>query len=241
MGAIQNLMSWEPAFEATPFGSVAPNEDCREARTRIAQELHDTVLQGFFAASMQLQAAFDTLPEDSAARPRFHAVMQLLKRVTEQGRRAVEGLRSPDADSPSLGEALAGIPEELGIPSSAAFRVVVQGKERRLRSGLYHEVYRIVREAIANASRHAQAKEIEVEVVNRPGQLRIVVRDSGCGMDAGDLERGRTGHWGLQGMRERADRIGARLCIFSRVDLGTEVELRVPGRLAFEPSGATAH
>jgi signal transduction histidine kinase len=99
------------------------------------------------------------------------------------------------------------------------------------------EVYRIGSEAIANACRHSQARDIEVEVEYRPTELRIAVRDNGCGIDPQDLQWGRSGHWGLQGMRERAERIGARLRPWSRVGLGTEVELCVPGRVAFEQSG----
>ena len=90
--------------------------------------------------------------------------------------------------------------------------VVVHGTERELRAGLRDEVYRIGRgKAIVNACRHSRARDIEAEVRYRPTELRIAVRDNGCGIDPHELQRGRSGHWGLQGMRERADRIGARL------------------------------
>ena len=205
-------------------------------RTRIAQELQDTLLQGFFAVSMQLHAAVDHLPADSAAKPRFSTVLQLLDRVLEQGRCAVQGLRSTNERIASLGEAFAGIPNDLGFPSAVSFRVVVHGKERELRAGLRDEVYRIGREAIVNACRHSRASDIEADVEYRPTELRIAVRDNGCGIDPPDLQWGRNGHWGLQGMRERAERIGARLRLWSSVAIGTEVELCVPGRIAFEQS-----
>ena len=92
-------------------------------RTRIAQELQDTLLQGFFAVSMQLHAAVDHLPADSAAKPRFSTVLQLLDRVLEQGRCAVQGLRSTNERIASLGEAFAGIPNDLGFPSAVSFRL----------------------------------------------------------------------------------------------------------------------
>ncbi len=95
-------------------------------------------------------------------------------------------------------------------------------------------VYRIGREAIINACRHSRARDIETQVDYAPTELRVAVRDKGCGIDAHQLQWGRNGHWGLKGMRERAEQIGARLRLWSDVALGTEVELRVPGRVAFQ-------
>jgi signal transduction histidine kinase len=208
-------------------------------RTRIAQELHDTLLQGFLAVSMQLHTVVDDLSADCAERQRFSDVLQLLDRVLEQGRCAVQGLRSPTERIASLGEAFAGVPNDLGLPSAVGSRVVVHGNEKELRAGVRDEVYRIGREAIVNAFRHSRAQDIETEVEYRPTELRIAVRDNGCGIDRQDLQWGRKGHWGLRGMRERAERIGARLRFWSRVALGTEVELCVPGRIAFEQSGGS--
>jgi signal transduction histidine kinase len=216
----------------------APNEERLAERTRIAQDLHDTLLQGFFAVSMQLRAALNSLPEDCAARPRFSTVMQLLDRVLEEGRHVVEGLRSPNECKTSLGKAFARVPNDLGFSSAVGFRVIVLGAERELSVSLCDDIYRIVREAIVNAYRHSGAKDIETEIDYRPSDLRFAVRDNGCGIDPQDLQWGKNGHWGLQGMRERADRIGARLRLLSRSELGTEIELRVPGQIAYEPNVA---
>jgi signal transduction histidine kinase len=207
-------------------------------RNLIAQELHDTLLQGFFSVSMQFHAAVDSLPAGSTARPLFDSALDAMHRVLEEGRNTVQGLRSPDERFPSLGHALADGPSELGLPSSADFRVVVEGRQRQLNSGLGVELYRIGREAIINAYRHSRAKQIEARIEYRFSELRIFVRDNGCGIDPQALER--NGHWGLQGMRERAERIGARLRILSRVATGTEIELSVPSRVAFTQSGARA-
>jgi signal transduction histidine kinase len=141
--------------------------------------------------------------------------------------------RSPDKRTATLGEALAGVPNDLGIPSAVGFRVVVHGREKALRAELSDEVYRIVREAIVNACRHSRAGDIETELEYRHTELRISVRDNGCGINPQDLQWARNGHSGLQGMRDRAERIGARLRLLSGVALGTEVELCVPGRYAF--------
>jgi signal transduction histidine kinase len=96
------------------------------------------------------------------------------------------------------------------------------------------EVYRIGREALVNAFRHSGAAEIEVEIEFAARALRVLVRDNGRGIDPEVLEAGRDGHWGLSGMRERADRMGARLKVWSRAGAGTEVELSVPGEIAFQ-------
>jgi len=205
-------------------------------RTRIAQDLHDTLLQGFFAVSMQLQAAVNDLPADSTIKSRFDGVVQLMDQVLEAGRLTVQGLRSPQEYAASLGQALAGVPAELGLPPDK-FRVVVEGRQRELKSGLGGEIYHIGREAIVNAYRHSGAEDIQTQIEYRPGELRIAVRDNGCGISPQQLQWGRSGHWGLQGMRERAERIGARLRVLSRIALGTEVELCIPGRLAFKQSG----
>jgi signal transduction histidine kinase len=231
-------MNWKCRTTEAPAAQPdALNESVRE-RTRIAQELHDTLLQGFFAVSMQLQGAVSELPADNPAKPRFTEALRLMERVLEEGRLAVQGLRSPEPPMPELGDAFASVPSELGLPSEAGFRVVVEGRQRTLRSGLRDEIYRIGREAIVNAYRHSRARNIETAIEYRAGELRIAIRDNGCGIDPQHLQWGRKGHWGLQGMRERAERIGARLRVLSRLALGTEVELCVPGQLAFEPADA---
>jgi signal transduction histidine kinase len=201
-------------------------------RTRIAQELHDTLLQGFFAVSLQLRTAVDGLPQGLPER--FGPALELMDRALEEGRRAVQGLRSAQDGYCSLGQALAHVPKDLGLPAAPGFRVVVEGRQRELRAGLREELYRIGREAIVNAHLHSRARQIETEIEFRPAELRIAVRDNGCGIDEGLLHR--KGHWGLQGMRERAERIGANLRILSKVALGTEVELCVPSRIAFDPT-----
>jgi signal transduction histidine kinase len=191
------------------------------------------------AVSIQLHTVVDQLPGDSPVKSHFGEVIRLVDRTLDEGRRAVEGLRLPRRPGGSLGEALAGVRNDLCLPDSTGFRVVVCGKERTLADGPFEEVYRIGREAILNAYRHSGAKLIETEIEYRPTELRIAVRDNGCGIDAQQVQRQGSRHWGLQGMRERAERIGARLCLMSKVTLGTEVELRVPNQVAFDQTGAS--
>src|ERR1700752_2370067 len=176
-------------------GSNSAVKDERLAeRVRIAQELHDTLLQGFVAASMHLHVAVDRLSGDCPEKQQLADVAQLVDRVLDEGRCVLQGLRSRNDHGASLGEAFARVPSDLGFPSPAGFRVVVLGREKDLRVGLLDEVYRIGREAIVNACRHSRAKEIEAEVEYRPTELRIAVRDNGCGMGPQELAGGRKGH-----------------------------------------------
>jgi len=205
-------------------------------RTRIAQELHDTLLQGCLSASMQLQLAADSLPDELAEKPRLFWVGEILRQVVDEGRKAVHGLRSggtPAQDD--LGTALAAVPGEvLFDDSQTSFRTIVKGTVRRLHPIVRDEVYWIGREALLNAFRHAKgSRSIELELEYTPRSLQMWVRDDGCGMDPEVVTRGREGHWGLQGMRERAEKINGDLRVRSKVKMGTEVELTVPGQVAF--------
>ncbi|HME09522.1 MAG TPA: two-component regulator propeller domain-containing protein [Bryobacteraceae bacterium] len=202
-------------------------------RTRIAQDLHDNLLQGIVSASMQLHVAVDKLPDDSPARPSLNRVLQLVGQVVEEGRNTLRGLRSPIDSAYNLKDLFSRIPQELGSRQTTDFRVVVEGRSMPLRSNIRDDVYRIGREALVNAFRHSQASRIEALLEYAPGRLRILVRDNGCGIDPRVLQSGRAGHWGLSGMRERAEKIGAKLTVLSRVGDGTELELRVPGDIAF--------
>ena len=202
-------------------------------RTRIAQELHDTLLQGFLSAAMQLHVADDKLPEGSPAKPHVSRVLELMGQVIEEGRNAVRGLRAGGHAPLNLEEALSRVPQELAIQNQTTFRVIIEGRPRPLHPVIRDEVYRIGREALANAFRHSRAENIQVEVEYFDKQLRVLISDDGRGIDPQVLLSGREGHWGLTGMRERAERIGASLKVRSRPAAGTEIELIVPGRVAF--------
>lgn len=202
-------------------------------RTRIAQELHDTLLQGFLSASMQLHVADDRLPENSEAKPLVERALQLMTRVIDEGRNTVRGLRSSDVFNQNLEQAFSRLQQELSPTSDTEFRVIVEGTPRQLRPAVRDDIYHIGREALANSFRHSRATEIVVEIEYSVNFFRVMVRDNGIGITADVLREGREGHWGLSGMRERAERIGARLRVLSRADAGTEMELSVPGSIAF--------
>jgi ligand-binding sensor domain-containing protein len=185
-------------------------------RTRIAQELHDTLLQGFLSASMQLHVAVDQLPPGSPEKPRLSHILDLMGRVIEEGRNAVRGLRSTYLDADDLEHAFSRLQQELGMDGGIRFNVLVAGPPRPLHPVIRDEVYRIGREALVNAFRHSGATTIEVELEYAADHLGLFVRDDGAGIDAEVLRSGREGHWGLSGMRERAQGIGARLRVASR-------------------------
>ena len=202
-------------------------------RTRIAQELHDTLLQGFLSAAMQLQVAADIMPEDSAARPRVARALQLMQQVIEEGRNAVQGLRAGGLRSVPLETALAQTWQDLSGGNAADFRIVVEGRRRELHPVVQDEMFRIGREALTNACRHAGARHVEVELTYLPDSFRLFVRDDGQGIDPTVLQNGRDGHWGLIGMRERAEKLGGQIHVFTRASAGTEIVLEVPAKVAF--------
>src|ERR1044071_5800522 len=174
-------------------------------RTRIAQELHDTLLQDLLSASMHLHVAAERLPSDSPAKAPLTKVQDLMARVIDEGRNAVRGLRSQDAASSDLQRAFAGMSDELDVAPDVAYHVVVEGRDRPLQPSIRDEVYRIGREAVVNAFRHSGASRIEVALEYGSRGLRVLVRDNGRGINSQVLRSGSDGHWGLLGMRERAD------------------------------------
>jgi len=117
--------------------------------------------------------------------------------------------------------------------NSARFHVVVEGPPRDLHPILRNEVYAIAREAVRNAFRHAQAEDIEVQIIYNGVSFQLRIRDDGRGIDPGIVAEGRTGHYGVPGMRERAKRIGGKLDVWTGTGAGTEIELSIPGPIAY--------
>jgi signal transduction histidine kinase len=207
-------------------------------RERIAGELHDTLLQGYLAASLHVHAGFGRLAEDSPAKQPLSRALELMDKASEESRIALRGIRSSQLGDLDLGQALSRVPQELAASSDIGFRVRVEGHPRSLRPILLDDVYRIGREAIVNAFQHAGATKIEVEVEYAANRLRMLVQDNGCGIDAQLLQSGKEGHWGLKGIRERAERIGGKLSLLSNPGAGTQVVLTVAGELAFQSEDA---
>ena len=206
-------------------------------RTRIARELHDTLLQSFQGLLLRFQTVSHLLPERpiEAKGKLDDAIEQAAEAITE-GRDAVQGLRDSTVQDNDLARAISTLGEELVADSTdhrPEFRVAVEGEARNLHPIVRDEVYKITAEALRNAFRHAEARRIEVEIRYDSEQFRLRVRDDGKGIDKEVLSRkDAEGHFGLHGMRERAALIGAELTVWSEIDAGTEVELHVPAGIA---------
>jgi signal transduction histidine kinase len=203
-------------------------EERRLERLRIAGELHDTLLQGFLGASLIVGVTLQSMSEGSPAKASLRRAAQLMQRAIQEGRAVLHGLRSSPVALDSLEREFSDLLSESSPPAGVQARILVIGQPRALKPEIQRQVYLIGREALVNAIRHANATSIEAEVTYLRSHLRVVVRDNGCGIDAKIVRSRRSSHWGLLGMRERANAIGAQVRIYSRPGAGTEVEISLP-------------
>ena len=204
-------------------------------RTRIARDLHDTLLQSFHGILLHLQTVSNRLQRGEIKEALDCAIDQAEQAIVE-GRDAVQGLRTSTVERNDLALAIRTLGEELAASDSRRpdFTVQVEGAPRNLHPILRDEVYRIVGEAMRNAFRHAAAQRVEVEIRYDEQQLRLRVRDNGKGIAPKLIsDHGHEGHFGLRGMRERAKLIGGKLTVWSELDSGTEVELSIPAARAY--------
>jgi signal transduction histidine kinase len=213
-------------------------------RTRIARDLHDTLLQSFHGLLLRFQAATNLLPERPAeARKTLESAIDQAAQAITEGRDAVQGLRSSTVVTNDFALTINTLGQELASgetnPNAAEFHVDVEGTPQNLHPILRDEVYRIAGEALRNAFKHARAQRIEVEIRYDERQLRLRVRDDGKGIDAKHFDGDAyAGHYGLRGMRERAKLMGGKLAVWSELDTGTEVEVSIPASRAYETSPA---
>jgi signal transduction histidine kinase/ligand-binding sensor domain-containing protein len=207
-----------------------------EERTRIARNLHDTFFQGIQGLLLRFNTGTALLRPDEPARAIFEQALEQSDRVMLEGRELMIDLREGSTNTTGLAQALALAGDELKGIYPGEFRLTVNGEPLPLHPVVFDEVHRLGREAIANAFRHSQAKNIEAELHYERRQFRISIRDDGIGITPEIMSRGfRIGHWGLPGMRERAKKLGGHLDIWSRLGAGTEIELRVPAAAAYVP------
>jgi ligand-binding sensor domain-containing protein/signal transduction histidine kinase len=212
-------------------------------RTRIARELHDTLLQSFQGLMLRFQTVEEMLPaRPMDAKKALEGALLRADQAIGEGRDAITEIRTSTLASHDLAKSMTalmtGLNQEFaeGNRGSPTFRVLVEGAPRVVRPILQDEIYRIARECLRNAFRHALARNIETEITYGES-LRLRFRDDGKGIDPSVVERGgRSGHWGLPGIRERATQIGAQLQVWSELGAGTEVELNIPGSVAYEGS-----
>jgi signal transduction histidine kinase/ligand-binding sensor domain-containing protein len=201
-------------------------------RTRVARELHDTLLQTVQGSKM---VADDAMENPSDADRMRHAMGQLslwLGRAVDEGRAALNSLRASTTEKNNLAEAFRGAIEDCRGQYSMEALFSVAGQPQELHPMLRDEIYRIGYEAIINACAHSGGTRMEV-TLSYANDLTVRVQDNGKGIDPLIAAKGREGHFGLRGMHERADRIGAKLTITSSPGSGTKIVLVVPGRIVF--------
>jgi signal transduction histidine kinase len=204
-------------------------------RTRIARELHDTLLQSFQGLMLRLQVVNDLLPAGEAKEELEQTLSRADQAITE-GRNAVHDLRSSTTNTDDLAQAVRALGNELALQGPASFLLKVEGLPRDMYPIVRDELYRIAREALRNAFTHSRAQHIEAEIGYAERLFRLRIRDDGEGIAPEILRHQRPGHYGLAGMRERATQIHAKLSIWSRSGAGTEIELAIPGSRAYSKS-----
>jgi signal transduction histidine kinase len=198
-----------------------------EERSRISRDIHDTLAQNLAGIALQLDAVHMQLPDlDSGLRGCLDEVCNLTRYSLAEARRAITDLRTDGLDCPDLSVALPEIAQR--VAGDLQTHVVVTGPPRKLNPAMERNLLRIFQEALTNAVKHAHANTLDVELKYAPGILALRVRDDGRGFDPENTGVAGGGHYGLIGMRERAERIGGRLTLNSRPGEGTEKLIEVP-------------
>jgi signal transduction histidine kinase/ligand-binding sensor domain-containing protein len=204
-------------------------------RARIARELHDTLLQGFTGLLLRFHSVAKRIPENDPARKTMNEILDRGDQILIEGRETIKGLRVETVNLDDLQRAFAAAAEELKADAPLECLVATVGAPRPLHPVIRSEVFRIGREALTNAFQHSHGSLVEAELAYEPYRLVLRIRDNGRGIDPGVLQAGsKQGHWGLLGMRERAEKAGGRLRIWSKEAAGTEIELVIPGKIAFQ-------
>ncbi len=207
-------------------------------RERIARELHDTLLQGVQGLILRFQAVADRLTHEEKSRGDLEAALVTAEHVVVDARNRVRDLRVAD-DTGDLCAVVENLVTETPFNEPLPVRVVVEGRPRPLHPLVAAEVTRIVREALLNIAYHAQASWAEIAIGFESRHLAVRLRDNGVGIPGDVLARGRKdGHFGIIGMRERAEKMGGSITIASGSEGGAEVTLAVPAKLAFAKRNA---
>jgi ligand-binding sensor domain-containing protein/signal transduction histidine kinase len=206
-----------------------------DERERIARDLHDTLLQSVQGLILKFHAGIKQIPPEVPARETMEKALDHADQVLAEGRDRVRNLRATATLLDDLPEAFKRVAEESPQGRETRFKTIVEGGVRELHHVVQEESYCIGREAIVNALTHSGGHNVEVEIIYEPRKFRLRVRDDGHGINQKILDKGgRSDHWGMQGMRERANKIGAELKIWSGHEAGTEIELTVPGQTAYQ-------
>ena len=209
-------------------------EERLKERTRIAQELHDSLIQDVMGISLQIEVTDELLPANFPAKQSLSRALRLSKSALDAGRRALNDLRTASLNAADLVKSFSQLASEFKRDAETKIDVIVEGREHPLNPITGYDVLQVGRQAITNALQHAHARRIHVLLSYGEQQLRIRVQDNGRGINEETLNLGRPGHYGIAGMYERAERLGSSISIRSRVGKGTEIDLSVPGHLVYQ-------
>jgi signal transduction histidine kinase len=177
-------------------------------------------------------ARLDRSADPARLRDAIDGLCRWLEQASNEGRAALQALRSPAEQRNDLVEAIRRMAEISEVASTMSFVLTAEGTQRELHPLVRDEVYRIVCEAIRNALRHSGASQMQV-LLRYSRNFTATIKDNGRGIPEEIVDAGRPGHFGLQGMQERACRIHGKLRVSSRPNVGTEVDLIVPGSAIF--------
>jgi signal transduction histidine kinase len=213
-------------------------EERLKERTRIAQELHDNLIQDVMGISLQIEVTDELLPASFPAKEPLTRALALCKSALDAGRRALNDLRTVPLSTADLVKSFSQLANELTRNAGTKIDVTVEGRERPLNAVPGNDMLQIGRQAISNALQHADAKRIHVLLAYGEQELRLRVQDNGRGMDEEALNLRRPGHYGIVGMHERAARLGATISLQSRIGEGTEVNLSVPASVLYQDSSS---
>jgi signal transduction histidine kinase len=195
-------------------------------RNRLARDIHDTLAQSFVAVSVRLELMAQLLRKQKLedCGEQLDQTRTLVREALAEARRSIWDLRAEGTDAMTLPVRLARAVKQTSS-DSVTVRFEITGTYRPLDQGVEDELFRITQEAIANAVRHAQAHSIQVSLTYASALAMIEVVDDGCGFDVGQAPAAADGHFGLVGMRERAQRIGATIKLESSLGGGTRIEV----------------
>jgi signal transduction histidine kinase/ligand-binding sensor domain-containing protein len=223
--------------KATAEVSARLGERLQE-RERIARELHDTLLQDFQAVILRFQLVTNRLAKADPNRVAMDSGLDFADKVLAEGRNQIRDIRADTQAMDELSKSLAAYGEELTQLWPRSFHLTVIGTQFELYPELRDDIYRIGREALGNAFKHSNGSAVEMEIGYLAAEFRMRVSDDGDGIDPHVAEKGRSGHWGIGNMQERARKIRGILKILSRPNNGTSVELTIPLEFASEKNGS---
>lgn len=209
------------------FGRMPDNEEIGKVESRFP-------VSGFNRVACHRRRL--QTPSDSLCKPVFSRALSLVHRAICEGRTMIWGLHTASRAPDSLGQAFSNLLHEVTPCRGASLRILILGRARALNPAIQEQLFLIGREAVMNALRHSTATKIEVEVQYLRDFLCLFVRDNGCGINPDEIQKVRNSVWGLRGMRDRAENIGAQFGIWSRPGAGTEVRVAVPVDVAVAPA-----